>query len=370
MTTKTNKITSTQLCLIFFGVFMSVRPIVENALQAKFVGNDCILTCVIAGIVNLAIALLVCFVLNKNPGKSFYDIMTNFLGAGFTKVIMFLLAGVFLFKMLLIDYQMNFLLYDAVYTDINWLLFAVPVAITICYVAIKGVKVLARCYQIFIPFALLIFIVTLVVAFDNASFDNVLPFFSHSQGDFLTALNYILIQSCEYIFLFTFMENVSSKDNRYYLKIFITFLTIFLLVTLFYVLFIAVLGKLAPFVHESLITMTQFKDNSFGYFKIDIFTTTFWIPLVVLQNAFCVYSISYCLNKTFNINHTLCCVLTVVALFLTHFIPQINNQSVTEFYYNKIGIFVLSFVLILPILLLIASFVKPKKKEGKKDAEN
>jgi len=370
MTTKTNKITSTQLCLIFFGIFMSVRPIVENALQAKFVGNDCIITCIIAGIVNLMIALLVCFVMNKNPGKSFFDIITNFLGIGLTKVIMFLLAGVFLFKMLLIDYQMNFLLYDAVYTDINWLLFAVPVAITICYVAIKGIKVLARCYQIFIPFALLIFIATLFISFDNASFDNILPLFSHSQGDFFTALHYILIQSCEYIFLFTFMENVSSKDKRYYLKISITLLIIFLLVTLFYVLFVAVLGKLAPFVHESLITMTQFKDNSFGYFKIDIFTTTFWIPLVVLQNAFCVYSISYCLNKAFNINQTFCCVLTVVVLFISHFVPQINNQSVTEFYYNKIGIFVLGFVLILPIILLIASFVKPNNREGTKNAKN
>lgn len=366
MTTKTKKISSTQLCLIFIGIFMSVRPIVENALQAKFVGNDCIITCIIAGIINLSFAMIICYVINKNPGKSFYEIMQNLLGKVMTKFIMVLLAVVFLFKMLLIDYQMNFLLYDAIYTDINWILFALPVVITICFVAIKGIKVLSRCYQIFIPFALLIFLVTLFISFGNASFDNILPLFSHTHGEFMIALNYILIQSCEYIFLFTFMENVETKDNHYYSKITTTFALIFILVTTFYIIFIAVLDKLAPFVHESLITMTQFRDNSFGYFKIDIFTTIFWIPLIVLQNAFCVYSISYCLNKAFNFNTTWCSVITVCILFASHFVAQINNQSVTDFFYNKIGIFVLFFVLILPILLLLASF-KPQKSKEKKD---
>lgn len=366
MTEKTKKISSTQLCLIFIGVFMSVRPIVENALQAKFVGNDCIITSMVAGVVNLMLALIICYVMNKNPGKSFYSIMSNFFGNIVTKIFMILLAVVFLFKMLLIDYQMNFLLYEAVYTDINWSLFAIPVLITVCFVAIKGVKVLARCYQIFIPFALLIFLITLFVGVDNANFENILPLFSHTNGEFFTALSYILIQSCEYIFLFTMMESVEAKDKNYYSKILITFLIIFVLVESFYVIFVAVLGKLSPFVHETLIAITQFKDNSFGYFKIDIFTTIFWIPLIVLQDAFCVYAISYCLKKAFNFNRTYSCVAIVLLLFISHFIPQINNQSVTEFYYDKIGIFVLLFILLMPVMLLIASFKKPKQKEKEK----
>lgn len=363
MTEKTKKISSTQLCLIFIGVFMSVRPIVENALQAKFVGNDCIITSTIAGVVNLLLALIICYVMNKNPGKSFYSIMSNFFGNVVTKIFMIMLAIVFLFKMLLIDYQMNFLLYEAVYTDINWSLFAIPVLITICFVAIKGVKVLARCYQIFIPFALLIFLITLFVGIDNANFENILPLFSHTNGEFVTALSYILIQSCEYIFLFTMMESVKSYDKHYFTKIITTFLIIFVLVETFYVIFVAVLGKLCPLVHETLIAMTQFKDSSFGYFKIDIFTTIFWIPLIVLQDAFCVYSISYCLKKAFNINRTYSCVVVVILLYISHFIPQINNQSVTDFYYNKIGIFVLLFILLMPIFLLIASFKKSKQKQ-------
>lgn len=363
MTTKNKKITTSQFCLIMAGIFMAVRPIVENALQAKFVGNDCLITSMVAGIINLFLAIIVCVVINKNPGKSFFEIMSNFLGTITTKIIMIMLAVVFVFKMLLIDYQMTFLLYDAVYTDINWLLFAAPLIMVVCFVAIKGIKVIARCYQIFMPFALLIFITTLFVAGSNANFEKVMPLFTHSQSQFFTALNYILIQSCEYIFLFTFMENIISKKEYYFTKISITFVIIFILVELFYLIFIAVLGRLAPFVRETLITMTQFKDPSYGYFKIDIFTTIFWIPLVVLQNTLCVYSVAYCLNKVFNLKTEYGCVLTVVGLFITHFIPQINNQTVTNFYYEKIGIFVLAFLLVLPIILLLASFKKPKKEK-------
>ncbi|MGN1208043.1 MAG: GerAB/ArcD/ProY family transporter, partial [Christensenellales bacterium] len=276
---------------------------------------------------------------------------------------------VFVFKVLLIDYQLNFLLYDAIYTDINWLLFALPLVIVVCFVAIKGIKVIARCYQIFLPFALLIFVITMVIAFTNANFDNVLPLFSHSHSEFMNALSYILIQSCEYIFLFMIMENVSANNKFYYTKISVTLVIIFVLVELFYVLFVAVLGNLAPFVRETLITMTQFKDTSYGYFKIDIFTTVFWIPIIVLQNAFCVYSIAFCLNKVFDLNTTYGCVGVVSVLFITHFIPQINNHSVTNFFYEKIGVYVLAFLLVLPVLLLIASLKSKPKKEKKNEKD-
>ncbi|MGN1208004.1 MAG: GerAB/ArcD/ProY family transporter [Christensenellales bacterium] len=92
MTTKNKKISASQLCLILVGIFLAVRPIVENSLQAGLIGNDCIITSMVAGVVNLAFAMLICYVMNQNPGKSFYEIMSNFFGKMFTKTVLFLLA--------------------------------------------------------------------------------------------------------------------------------------------------------------------------------------------------------------------------------------------------------------------------------------
>ncbi len=362
--TKKNSITTTQLCVILLGVLIAMRPILENALQAKFVENDCIITCIVAGAINLCLAILVCFAIKLNPGKSFFEIMSNFFGKVTTKIIMLLLCVVFVFKMLLIDYQINFLLYDAIYTDIDWYLFSIPVFIVMCYISIKGIRAIARVYSIFLPLALFVFVLTLFIAYFNATFDNILPLFSHSNGEFNKALCYLLIQSCEYIFLFTFMENVVITGKKYFSKIIPVLLAVFVLVVAFYVLFVAVLGKLAPYVQETLIKITQFKDNSFGYFKIDIFTTFFWIPLIILQNSFCLYGISYCLNKVFSIKKSISSVVVVCLLFATKFIPQINNQAIIDLFYKKIGVFVVGFVLLLPVLLLIASLKKERQNEN------
>lgn len=362
MTAKNSKVSSSQLCVILLAVLTSMRPILENSIQAQIVGNDCIITCFIALVINLSLALLICYVMNKNPGKSFYDIMKNLLGDKITKIILFILGLVFAFKLILIDYQMSFLLHDAIYADINWLLFTIPVFCMFIFMSIKGIKTIARTYQVIVPFALLFLIVVFALSYKNADFENLLPFFDHPTSSFIQGLSNILLQSCSFVFLFTFMENVVSDDKHFFLKIIITLSLIFILVLTLYILFIAVLGDIAPFVQESLIKMTQFRDNTYGYFKIDVFITVFWIPLIIMQASFCTYSISYCMEKSLKISRSVTSLVTIALLFITKFIPQINNYAVSRFFYEKIGLFVLGFVLLLPIVLVLASFKKEKVK--------
>lgn len=365
MTMKNSKINATQLCVVLLGIFLSMRPIMENALQAKAVGNDAVITSFIAGLINLLLTLLICYVIHKNPGESFFEIVKRLLGTTATKIIMVILSLVFMFKLLIVDYQMSDLLYDSIYSDIDWILFVIPIFLTFAFLAVKGFKTLARCYQVFVPFALMIFVLTIAISFSSADFENLLPLFNHTISEFTTGLSYILLQSCEFIFLFTFMENVISSDKHYFTKVSITLLFIFLIVMTFYVMFVAVFGNIAPFVQETLIKMTQFEIHTFGYFKIDLFTAVMWIPIIVLECAMCVYGISYSLEKAFNINKKITSFGAVLLLFITKFIPQINNTIIVPFFYETIGFFVLAFVLLLPVILLIASFKNKKAKGGK-----
>jgi len=367
MTMKNSKINSTQFCVLLIGIFLAMRPIMENAMQAEIVGNDALITSMIAGIINLLFTLLICFVIRKNPGESFYDIIKRLLGSCVTKIIMVLLAGVFMLKLLIVNNQMIDLLYDAIYSDINWNLFVVPIYLTFAFLAIKGIKTLARCYQFFVPFAVVILIITILLSSKSANLENVLPLFDHTYGEFIKALSYILLQSCEFIFLFTFMENIISKEKNYFPKIIVTLIFIFLVVSVFYLMFVAVFGNIAPFVQETLIKMTQFEIFSFGYFKIDLFTAIMWFPIIVLECAMCVYGISYSLKKAFNFNEKITSFGVVLIQFITIYIPQINSTIIVPFFYDTIGIFVIAFLFLLPILLVIASFKEKKKREVKND---
>ena len=370
MTMKNSKINSTQLCVLLIGIFLAIRPIMENAMQAEVVGNDALITSMIAGVINLLFTLLICFVIQKNPGESFFDIMKRLLGSGVTKSIMVILAGVFMIKLLIVNNQMIDLLYDAIYSDINWDLFVIPIYLTFAFLAVKGIKTLARCYQFFVPFAITILIITIGVSIPSANIDNVLPLFDHSYSEFLKALSYIMLQSCEFIFLFTFMENVISKEKKYFPKIITTLFIIFIIVSTFYFMFVAVFGNIAPFIQETLIKMTQFEIFSFGYFKIDLFTAIMWFPIIVLECAMCVYGISYSLKKAFNFNEKITSFTAVFLQFVTIFIPQINSKIIVPFFYDTIGVFVLTFILLLPILLVIASFKEKKQSEVKNDKAN
>ena len=278
---------------------------------------------------------------------------------------MLLLSIVFFIKLLIIDYQMSDLLYDAIYSDINWNFFVIPVFLLFAYIAIKGIKTIGRCFQFFLPFAIFILVATLLISVSSANINNALPLFNHTVPQFFKAIKYLLIQSCEFIFLFTFMENVVAKKH-YFTKVSLSLGLVFVLVIGFYILFILVLGNIAPFVQETLIKLTQFSNVGEGYFKIDIFTATMWIPIVALECCLCVYGISYSLKKAFNINEVITSLTTITLLFITKFIPQINTFSIFSFFYDTVGIYVLLFVLMLPILLVIASF----KKEGKNDKQN
>lgn len=370
MTMKNSKISTTQFCVLLIGIFLAMRPIMENAMQAEVVGNDAIITSMIAGLINLLFTLLICFVIHKNPGESFYEIIKRLLGKGVTKIIMVILAILFMFKLLIVNNQMIDLLSDAIYSDINWNMFVLPIYFTFAYLAIKGIKTLVRCYQFFVPFAIIILTITLFLGAKSANFENVLPLFDHQYNDFLKALSYIMLQSCEFIFLFTFMENIVSKDKNYFSKILFSSLFIFLIVSVFYFLFIAVFGNIAPFVQETLIKMTQFEIFNYGYFKIDLFTAIMWFPIIVLECAMCTFGISYSLKKAFNFNEILTSITAVVIQFITILIPQINSTIIVPFFYDKIGVFVLTFVFLLPILLLIASFKEKEKREVKNDKTN
>lgn len=364
MTKKNSKISTNALCVILLGIFLSMRPIMENSLQARVVGNDCVITSFIACVINLLFTFLVCFCIEKNQGMSFKQILEKLLGTFVTKIVLLILAFIFFFKLLLADYQMSELLYDSIYSDINWTMFVIPIFAIFAYLSIKGMKTISRCYQILVPFGFLLLVATMIIGVKNANFENLLPLFDHTPSEFSKALLYLLLQSSEFIFLFTFMENVVSKSHGYYRTILWVCLLILILIVGFYILFISILGNIAPFVQESLIKMTQFGSTSYSYFKIDIFTATMGIPMIILECSLLTYGISYCFKQIFNYEKDYTSIIVVSIIFISKFFAQINSQSVTKFYYDKIGIIVLGFIFMLPILLVIASF-KEKKNDKK-----
>lgn len=362
MQTKTNKINANQLCAILIALLMAMRPIVRPSVQTSIAQNDAWISCLIGMIINSGMAIVLCYIAYLNPNKSFAEILKDCLGLVVAKILLVLLFVFFLFKLIIIDYEMESFLYETLYIDINWEIFILPIYLTFCYMATKTMRTMGRVAQFFLPFALIALLLSIVFSIPSWNFSNLLPVMDHSYNTILKSIYYALIQSGEFLFVAVFMENILSNEKKFFKKIGFSLLGVSVLVTGFYIVYISAFGNLAQFIKEGLVRVTQVSLHASTLFKIDAFVSIMWIPIVILEAALCVYSISWCLNKAFNLKFYIGILLTFIIIYGIRLIPQISTQDLLSLFLNSAGIVVLLLELLVPIIVLIITTIKNSKR--------
>lgn len=359
-----NKISANQLCAVLIALLMAMRPIVRTSIQTSIVQNDAWISCLIGMIINSGMAIVLVYVAYLNPGKSFSDILKESLGKVMAKILLIVLLVFFLFKLIIIDYEMESFLYETLYTDINWELFILPVYLTFCYLATKTFKTIGRVSQFFLPFALFALALTIGFSIPSWNFSNLLPIMDKGFNSLIKSLYYALIQSGEFLFLTVFMENIITQEKNLFKKVGISTAGTTIIITFFYIVYIAVFGNLSQFVKEGLIRATQVSLHASALFKVDAFVSLMWIPIIVLESAISVYAISWCLNKIFNLKFNIGVFLTFAFIFGIRLIPQISSHALLEFYFTYIGGVALILELLVPIVVLIITTIKNSKRSA------
>lgn len=362
MQTTKNKINANQLCAILIALLMAMRPIVRTSIQTSITQNDAWISCLIGMIVNSGMAIVLCYVAYLNPNKSFAEILKDCLGKVVAKILLIVLLVFFLFKLIIIDYEMESFLYETLYTDINWELFILPVYLTFCYMATKNIRTFGRVSQFFLPFALFALVLTIGFSMPSWNFSNLLPIMDKGYNSILKSLYYALIQSGEFLFITVFMENIITTEKNFFKKVGTSTIATTLIITFFYIVYIAVFGNLAQFVKEGLIRATQVSLHASSLFKVDAFVSLMWIPIIVLEAAISVYAISWCLNKIFNLKINIGVFIVFAIIFGIRLIPQISSHAILEFYFKWIGMVALILELLVPIVVLIITTIKNSKR--------
>lgn len=362
MQTKTNKINANQLCAILIALLMAMRPIVRASIQTSITQNDAWISCLIGMLINSGMAIILCYIAYLNPNKSFADILKDCFGKVVTKILLILLFVFFLYKLVIIDYEMESFLYETLYTDINWELFILPVYLTFCYLATKTIRTIGRVSQFFLPFALFALVLTIAFSMPSWNFSNLLPIMDKGYSSLLKSLYYALIQSGEFLFITVFMENIITNEKNFFTKVGASTIATTLIVTFFYIVYIAVFGNLAQFVKEGLIRATQVSLHASALFKVDAFVSLMWIPIIVLESALSVYAISWCLNKIFNLKFNIGVFLTFAFIFGIRLIPQISSYELLSVFFGVVGYVMIGLELIVPVVVLIITTIKNDKR--------
>ena len=355
---KTKKISNNQLCAIIVGLFIAMRPIIRVSMQAKILGRDSYFTALFSMLINAGFAILLVYLAYKNPGKSFYEIVKDCLGTVTAKIILLLLAVFFFFKVITINFEMRSFLYETLYSDINWGLFTIPIYITFAFLAYKGVRVIGRSYQFFLPFALVAIALTFALSIPSCNFQNLLPILDTSFNKFLESVYVFTTHSGDFLFITLIMEYILNNDKKTISKVSVASLISIIVVVVFYIIYLSVFGSLSQYVKEGLVKITQFSPMSDYFFKPDALITLMWIPIIVLEQALAIYGIAMCFNKVFNLKMLYGIILSVSSVYIIELIPQITPTELINFYFNKLAVVMLIFELCVPIIVFTISMIK------------
>ena len=206
---RSNSINLRQFVFVCVLVLLAMRVIIEPSILYIASGKDGYISYIFALAINLIGILICCFIITKYPGVSFSDVLKKCFGSVICKVILALLFVFFTFKIIYVDYIMQSFLTVALYEDLNWVLFIIPLYLVVGYIACKGPRVIGRLSEIFLPIGLVVLFFTIMLALKSAELQNLLPVLSNGAKPVLKGIYSGLGQMGQFLFMLIFMENLA-----------------------------------------------------------------------------------------------------------------------------------------------------------------
>lgn len=361
---RSNSINLRQFVFVCVLVLLAMRVIIEPSILYIASGKDGYISYIFALAINLIGILICCFIITKYPGVSFSDVLKKCLGSVICKVILALLFVFFTFKIIYVDYIMQSFLTVALYEDLNWVLFIIPLYLVVGYIACKGPRVIGRLSEIFLPIGLVVLFFTIMLALKSAELQNLLPVLSNGAKPVLKGIYSGLGQMGQFLFMLIFMENLAPTSKNVTKKVMLWSGVISVVIVGFCILCTAVFGEISVTLKESIIRITQFSPVMDETFRMDGITTALWCPLVIIYQIVCTYCAGWCLKHIFNFKKiewpvTIC----LLVVFVSKTIPQLSSGLTLAFGAQYFGLLSITLQLVMPLVVLIVSIRKGVKNE-------
>ena len=318
--------------MVSFVVFsmVSIRFIILPGDIIKYAKNDAWISVLVVAVVAYLTGYIAYYIPSKHPGLNFAQIHTKLLGSFFGKLIIaqitiytIISAGISLrlfsasVKMLLLDRTPGFII-------IGLMLFACA------YCLIKGIKTVSIAFDMMLPVAFIIMIVTLMT-YKNAELKNLLPIAHNGIKPILKGALYSIDPAIGIgivAYIMPYFENI--KETKKWIFIATTIgLTVYMLLIVMCILTFGVIEtQYLTFPGILLAKIIEFKAEIFE--RTESFFMASWIP-AVFANSITFYIVSILnLKEIFNTKKTNRIILIITPLiFIASLIPR-GIQDVYE----------------------------------------
>ena len=358
-------VTVRQLILILIVSMLTLKVLYLPSLIAEDIGRDGYLFVFIFLLFDFVVLLFLLYLFNKNPDKSFYEILRNIFGTILSKIIMFIFF-LFFFAKCWAVFQSNYnYLNENLYTSLNWLVFSIPILFAVLYMSKFGVNSAARLSEIFIPIVILGFLFSLFVGLSKADFTELLPFL---EKGFLPQFPKFFKYSFwfgDYVILIVFFGNVRQEKKQNLKIIFSILISIFLVA--FFIAVVFATFKNNTVCHSNAISdMVQVLATGSDIGNFDWILILIWDIALFIFFMFNSLGAFYCFRQTFFKKWQLLSIsIILLGVFLLNVFNNFDIHNGIIFMQGFASYFIIFAQYILPTLIIVFWLILKRRKNDK-----
>ena len=359
-------ITVRQLIFILMISVLTLKVLSLPSLLAKDFGRDSYIFVLIFLLFDFVVLLLFLYLFNKFPNLTFYELIFKIFGKVLSKIIMFILF-VFFFAKCWAVFQSNYnYLNQNLYTKLNWLVFSLPILVTVLYISKFGVNAAARLTEVAVPIVISGFILSLFVGLFRADFTSLLPVLEKGfLSKFGGALKYSFWFG-DYIIFIVFFGNV-KKEKHQNKKIIFSILATILILSFFMAVVYAVF-KYSTICHSNSISdILQVMPTASDIGNFDWILILIWDIALFLYFTFNSLGAFYCFRQTFFKKNQLLSICIILTLILV--LSMLSNFDINRgilIVQQYLSYFCLFAQYLLPLIIFVFSFNLKRSKKNVK----
>lgn len=362
------EIDSSQLSVFVFIAVMALKIFLAPGLLIKYSGRDGWISMLIFVIIELAILLMVLFIIKLNPDKSLYEVLKFGLGKIGAKIFLAVICVFFGVKLIIMLGELKLFFNTSILKSIDFVVCLIVLLFMLAVFASKGLRPVGRMAQIFFPFVIAALAILFLLTVGNLELKGLTPVI-FDKDEILGTLTKFPIWFGDVAVLLVFTGKVKQK-KRFILGSMVSALISSAAVMYFAIVLFATYGDYPVIIDygHNISNMVVYSSGSylFGRFDIPIFCV--WMISIFIQIIINFYAISsFLCNVAGKGSDGLWGIVLAVILFVLCQFVFNTKSSLFELGTGFPRWLCLAVEVVLPVIMLIISLIERRKKKDSED---
>ena len=357
------KIDASQFSVFIFIAVMALKIFLAPGLLIKYSGRDGWISMLIFVVIELAMLLVILFIVKINPDKSFYELLADSVGKIVAKAILVIVVALLMAKIILMIGELKLFFTTEILKSIDFVVCLIVLLFMLVVFAVKGLTPMGRMAQLFFPFILGALVVLFFLTVGNIDLTGLSPIVPDA-GNILGTLNKFPMWFGDVAVLLVFTGKVKQR-KKFVLRSMVSALISSVAVMYFAIVLFETYGDYPNIIDygHNISNMVVYSSGSYLFGKFDIPIFCIWMISIFIQIILSFYAISSFIGAVVGKGSNLIWAIVVaVALFVLCEFVFDSKSSLFELGTSWTRWLCLAVEVVLPIALLIISLISRRKK--------